>query len=237
MPILLAGSFAAKVLNRKRQVEGQWIQARAGAERIKSLSWRYAVGAGSFQIEPGESAASTTFEGMVGDLTADISLPPLREYVHECLPTLTMENLRSADLETRRQNYLTNRLDDQIAWYTHKADRSELATQRWYRSGVTIKAMALTAAIAAVFWLPVAVFIGFGTTLGASALAASKLGRHEEVRRSYALARAELTWLRPSIATAETEDDLASAVDSAEDVISREHAIWVGKLYAPCKRR
>jgi hypothetical protein len=229
IPLLLAGSFVAKVLNRRRGYESRWIQARAVAEQTKSLTWRYIAGAVPF----GEPRAGDRFESMVERLTDAGSLTPPAGPAGSQGPnqiTPAMAGLRAAPVAAIRETYLAARLDDQVDWYARKARRSGELSTRWYRTGLVIKAVALAAAICAVFWLPIAGVVGLCTTLGASALAASRLGRHEDVRRRYAQAERDLAALRDAIAAARTRAELADAVQAAEEVISREHAIWVGRL-------
>ena len=233
MPLLLGGSFAAKILNRKRDVEGQWIQARAVAERVKSLSWRYAMHVSPFTDGLSATESDAAFEEQVVHLAGALASSAEGSETgpwQNVRVTTSMRDLRNLETGLRQQIYLRDRLVDQVDWYTRRAIRSKRASRRWYQRSVTIKALSLIAAILAVFWLPVAVFVGFGTTLGASALAASKLGRHEEVQRRYAQAGSELTLLRARIAEATDNASLAAGVEAAENVISREHAIWIGRL-------
>jgi hypothetical protein len=140
-----------------------------------------------------------------------------------------MRRHRERPLEERRQLYLGARVDDQIAWYTQRAERSREMSARWFWGAVIVQTLLLAATIIAVWSLTLAVLIGFFATVSSSTAALARVHRHDESRRRYARAAEELRYLREGVAGAEGEDAFSDSVDAAEQAISREHGVWLAR--------
>ena len=140
-----------------------------------------------------------------------------------------MKQLRARETSQRRQLFVEARLDDQIRWYSQKAARSEQISARWFWAGLGLTALALVAAIVSIqaFW--VAVLISLFATLSTATTVLSKLGRHDDIKKSYVLAAYELSFLRERVLDAVSEEELSEAVEASEEAISREHSMWIAR--------
>jgi hypothetical protein len=218
LPVLLSIAFAAKIANRARDYHGRWFAARTITETIKSLTWRYITRANPFEDGPRESEVDQRFEDTIREATrqrsafeglVDGAVSPSGQI------TPAMRWQREQPLEDRRRLYLSARADDQIAWYTQRAERSREMSARWFWGGVVVQAFLLTATLIAVWSLTLAVLIGFFATVSSS--------------NRYARAAEELHYLRATVAAAESDAALSEAVDAAEQAISREHGVWLAR--------
>jgi hypothetical protein len=232
LPILLSIAFAAKIANRTRDYHGQWFDARAMTETVKSLTWRYITRAMPFEGGPHDLNIDREFEYTIHDTGGHY--PGTAELVESSSPsseqiTPAMRRHRERPLEERRQLYLGARVDDQIAWYTQRAERSREMSARWFWGAVIVQTLLLAATIIAVWSLTLAVLIGFFATVSSSTAALARVHRHDESRRRYARAAEELRYLREGVAGAEGEDAFSDSVDAAEQAISREHGVWLAR--------
>ena len=225
-------SFVVKIGSRLRQYDAQWFEARAVAETVKSMTWRYVTRADPFQGSGTDQQVDVAFHAAIR--TTLRSSGAFHPRIYQELPiseqiTPEMVQIRSRDLDERRKIFIQDRLDDQISWYSNKAARSERISARWFWLGLGLTAMALVAAIVSIqaFW--VAVLISLFATLATATTVLSKLGRHDDIKKSYVLAAYELSFLRERVLAAVSEDELSEAVEASEEAISREHSMWIAR--------
>lgn len=119
-----------RVLQRSWQSEKTWYQARAAAESLKTLSWKYMMRAAPF---PGdEPDGDRLFLSRMRDLLADLSVGvvvPTRGGADQITPV--MRSVRRLDLAGRRRVYEADRIINQSDWYTTRAILNERLAHRW----------------------------------------------------------------------------------------------------------
>lgn len=207
--------------------ERAWYDGRALAESVKTLSWRYAVGGQPFPMTLSAVDADRLYVAIVQRLISSLrgtylaAAPGDRSAI-----TDAMADARRAPLESRRDLYLSGRIDDQQQWYSSKARDH----YRWYQV-LTVVTLALEFAgiaggvviIATERWFDV---LGVFAAAAAATTAWSETRQHANLAHSYSVAAQELTVIRSLAPTVITESEWSDVVASAEEAISREHVSW-----------
>jgi uncharacterized membrane protein YhaH (DUF805 family) len=211
----------------------KWFAGRAIAESVKSLAWKYVTGADPFPSSLGDSLASerltSQFNELVREhraLAADLaSANSSGEQV-----TTWMSGLRGSPVGVRRDAYLSQRVEEQRAWYANKASEN-LRNQRWWFIGFLVaQVLACLTVIAEALEPTMTIRLaGLFAALSAALLAWMQIKRYHELAQAYGLAAQELAMIRSRGAHAMTEDELARFVADAETAISREHTGWIAR--------
>ncbi|MDQ2655157.1 MAG: DUF4231 domain-containing protein, partial [Chloroflexota bacterium] len=227
--VLLAIAFVAKFVNRQRGFAAQWFDGRAVAETVKSATWRYAMAAPPFA---NQEDSRPSFERTLRDtLQARPSLIPqlhrLPAHGRQIPPGLAQ--IRAASIADRKAIYLSQRLDDQIDWYSTKAAANARSASRWFWAGMAAQGTALVVSIALIQATDVPDVVAAFTTIAAAIAAWTQFRRHDELSKSYSLAAHELAFLYSAVADARTEEAFTQAIVSAEEAVSREHTMWMAK--------
>lgn len=207
-----------------------WFDARAVAESIKSLTWRYMTGADSFPktLPPADAAAKFVDEvaevlNQRKDIIEHISGPSKALDI-----TPKMDEVRGLPLTQRRDVYLVSRIRDQQSWYSAKAKYNNTAKGRLYGLIMLLQVAACISAVAHARWPSFPFnFTGFVATLATSFLTWLQVRRHEELSKSYALAAQELSEAETVARYVDSGKGLSKLVCDVEQAISREHTLWV----------
>jgi hypothetical protein len=225
--VLIAGVSTRRIHSALRD-DVSWFNGRAVAETVKSLAWRYMMRLPPFDDE----RADAVFLDALAD--ADDELPdPTRtsvEWQNRPQITARMREVRRLDLAHRRDLYCTDRLADQVAWYSARAAFNGRRARIWSRVSVWAQIAGVIAAVGVMLtpnpWVNI---IGIFVAIAAATTAWSQLGRHGELAKSYDLAARELTKITELAQDAGSEADLHDAVRNGEAAISREHTLWIAK--------
>jgi conflict system pore-forming effector with SLATT domain len=203
--------------------EKRWYDGRAVAESMKTLSWRYAVGAQPFPTDL--AAADDAYLSSAGDLLRDApatDIPP----AGRPLITPAMRSLRAAPLAERREAYLRDRIDDQRDWYAAKTEACRVRARRWRVALLTGEIAGVALALlraAGVVSADLAGLTAAGVGAGASWLAVRQF---DFLARAYTYAHGELTLARERLVLAADEAAWAAEAADAEEAVSREHTMW-----------
>ena len=206
--------------------ERDWYQARAGAESVKTLSWRYAVGADPFFLSLARSESKTLFRTRVSQVALQVAQAVPLPTGDGSSPTAAMDQLRGSDLEIRRSVYLRDRTEVQRDWYTRKAQENRRAAILWRTLLLIAESVAVALAAGRLFggWtIDLAGILAAAIGAGAAWLA---LKQHTTLRAAYALTAAELQKQITSLHAA-TAEEWPQSVTDAEEAISREHTMWL----------
>jgi SMODS and SLOG-associating 2TM effector domain 1/SMODS and SLOG-associating 2TM effector domain 3 len=204
-----------------------WYKARAGAESVKTLAWRYAVGGDPFP--KGMDDVDVTFTDRVGGVIhglKDLEWPP------PATPdqiTTKMRRLRHAPRAQRMQAYLADRIDDQYRWYTKKAAVSRQRANQWERAAAAASTAGIIAGVLRALTVLDLDLIGVLAAVGAAASAWTQMRQHRTLASSYGLAAQELALVKARSANVEDEAEWSQFVSDAEEAISREHTMWLAR--------
>lgn len=219
-------AIGAELVLGVRPPERKWYLARAGAESVKTLSWRYAVCADPFFVDLTPGDAENLFRKRVGQVARQVSEAVAPPQGDGAAPSGAMEALRAATTAQQREVYLRDRTRAQRDWYSRKATSNARASFAWRATlvGAELVAIALAALRFAGLWDidlagVLAAFIG----AGAAWLA---LKQHTTLESAYSLTASELQ-KQDATLTSATEKEWSAAVADAEEAISREHTMWL----------
>ena len=210
----------------------RWYEARAAAESLKTLAWRYAVRAEPFgMVEP--ETADGEFIRRSRDVlqhlqTIDVALNP----VGGDQITVPMRSLRAASLDSRRDAYRRGRVEDQIEWYRAKAEAHARSQRKWARVTILANAFAIAGAVPRVLGIVQVDVLGILATVAGSATAWSQARQHGSLVAAYSLAEHELRLVVAVLPTIDAEARWAEFAADAEEAISREHTMWLASRVA-----
>jgi SMODS and SLOG-associating 2TM effector domain 3/SMODS and SLOG-associating 2TM effector domain 1 len=218
-------SLVVEVWLLSQRPDRRWYKGRAGAESVKTLAWRYAVGGEPFTS--GDPAADDEFLAQVGDVMRSLKgiewLPASGG--HDQI-TPAMRRLRSATLEDRRRAYERNRIDDQSKWYRAKAAANDRQARRWSALALAGTIAGLIGALLRAIGLVDVDLLGVASAWVAAVTAWTQLHQHRSLATAYTITAEELGLVKARTQRAADEDSWAQIVSEAEAAISREHTLW-----------
>jgi hypothetical protein len=231
--VFFALTLALRAYRMSTRPTRTWQDARAAAESIKTLCWRYAAGSRLFPPDLDDAAADRLFVERLQELLGTLrELPTVQSAAgaHEEI-TPWMRTLRAAPLEERRTAYERERIADQQGWYAAKSDFNRRQSQRWGLAVLSLEFLGVVVGAVKAFGLLSSgsaggVVLALVATLGAAAAAWVQAKQYATLASAYAIANEELAAIRVLAAHAAGEAVWAEFVDSAEAAISREHTMW-----------
>jgi len=218
-------SLVAELWLLSQRPDRRWYKGRAGAESVKTLAWRYAVGGDPFSS--GDPAADDEFLAQLGAVMRSLKgiewLPASGG--HDQI-TPAMRRLRDATLEDRRRVYERSRIDDQSKWYRAKAAINDSQARRWSALALAGTTAGLIGAMLRAIGLVHVDLLGVASAGGAGVTAWPQLHQHRSLATAYTTTAEELGLVKARIQRAADEDSWAQVVSEAEAAISREHTLW-----------
>ncbi len=214
----------------------QWHGGRAVAESIKSLAWGYMMRVNlseSGSPKDGKFSFDERFLTKVQEIVAqNKSVLKLFPEINIGNPQITekMRQMRSESIAARKQFYLDHRLNNQIAWYKNKLVGNERKHRFWFWAVGSTQVLAFAAALVLILFplFPLDA-TGVLSTCAASALAWVQVKQYEELAQAYKTTARELGLLAELLPNVESEERLAALILRAENVMAKEHALWLAR--------
>lgn len=219
------------VYHAKRAPEEKWYRGRAAAESAKTLAIRYAVGG-----DPFPSNDATADDRLLGrleqviDVLSAVDVPAHGTDRPQLSPK--MQEIRSADLDVRREVYRQDRLQDQVDWYADRANDHSRSARRWVQVAIAANVVGVVAGLARFVNAFDADLLGVAAAVAAAASAWTQMLQHRSLATSYSIAALELRLVldrEPGV----DEQGWPLFVSDAEDAISREHTMWLARRGHP----
>ncbi|MCD5995732.1 DUF4231 domain-containing protein [Pseudomonas sp. CDFA 602] len=224
---LLAGALASSVYLATQRPERLWYSGRAVAESIKTMVWRYVS-----RAEPFHESDEAAKKHLLAKLTQVVEQNPgvsnkLLTHLPAQQITHKMKQIRAGDFETRRDTYIEFRINDQLGWYSRKANFNAQAAKYFFIALISVNAIAFGCALIKIAnveyqYFPTDVLIA----VAASILAWMQAKRFTELSASYALTAHEITLIREQADELKKDEHLSTFVGDAENAFSREHTQW-----------
>lgn len=227
--IAFASALALEGRLARTNPERTWYRGRAGAESIKTLAWKYSVGGDPFLVS--DPNADNLFRTAAQDVTRGLEDLDWTSNLGDQV-TEDMRRVRDASLEQRRRIYRLERIDNQRAWYTAKAQKAKKQAQRWSIVISVTTALGLIGAVLKAVGLVDVDALGLASAFAAVATAWTQLKQHESVASAYTVAAQDLGLASERLDEAHDERTWAQLVKDAEEAISREHTVWVARRNA-----
>ncbi|MEU8514161.1 DUF4231 domain-containing protein [Kitasatospora sp. NPDC048722] len=233
---LIAGYFWSRL--RRSNPQGRWYEARAAAESVKTLAWKYSVRARPFDGEADSPDVDHGYLLQLEDVMRAFEDPEIVPpgTVPEITPEMRLA--RAGSLTARRTLYLRTRVESQRTWYRSRAEACESQAVSW---GLGIAALIIIGAAAAVAQatgaLQVHVF-GASSAAAASIIAWTQLKQLRPLAAAYQLAARELENVGNQLSdldlrAPDAETRWARLAAEAEDAVSREHTTWRARRAFP----
>jgi hypothetical protein len=225
--LTLLASLGFTVYLETKQPQRLWYGARALAESIKTMTWRYAMRAEPYEGDDGK--AKKRFVASLRKIVSvnrEISIHAIAldtaDQVSEA-----MTRIRALPLVDRIERYKDNRIADQHAWYVRKSQQIARAARLWFYLLVALNAIAIALCIARIYWpqgerWPTDIFI----IAAGAVLAWMQTNRYQELATSYTLTAHEIGILRVEFLEDMDERKFSRFVADAENAFSREHTQW-----------
>lgn len=213
--------------------EHSWYAARAVAESVKSMTWRYVMGAEPYFINLPPAQAEKKFIWSLSSIAKERKqLAPALGGKFVDFPQIseTMRTIRSSSSEERLSIYLRERIKNQRKWYSQQTSYNRSAENRYFVSILLFQFLALTAAILLVSHPESKVKLtGLFTSLAGALIAWLQLNQHKELAQSYCVTGLDLGLVQEQAQYIKNDKDLSDFVGDAENAISREHTLWIAR--------
>jgi hypothetical protein len=227
---VMLSALACSIYLFSTRPEKIWYSARALAESVKTLSWRYVCRAEPFQTA--DNVARDAFiEKLKEVLKQNIDLAgKFTDHLDEAQLTSAMERYRAHSLAERKKLYQNNRIADQLAWYTNKSRVNGNKAASFFVALIILNVLAIAFSLGKIsypmapYW-PTDIFIA----AGACVLTWTQAKRFSELSAAYALAAVEINLVGMDAHKPQTPDDFSKFVGDAENAFSREHTQWAAR--------
>jgi hypothetical protein len=228
--VALFGALACAVYLYAAKPDRHWYSARAVAESVKTVTWRYVTKAEPFQTD--DSSARAHFVKILNEIVnqnRDVA-KRFSTDLHGIQVTPRMGELRQATSDNRKLVYIQGRVIDQQNWYARKNMMNSCLAKRSFILLISCIVLGGVFAICRIrfpqasVW-PTDVFVG----LASAALAWSQAKRFSELAASYSLAAYEISMIRAQSDEVLDDSALSKFVGDAENAFSREHTQWAAR--------
>lgn len=207
--------------------ERTWYEARAAAESVKTLSWRYAVGGEPFNIgAPEVQVADLFLDRLTGlfEVVKHLDLVPPDSTTEQITPH--MRNVRASSLTDRKSVYEQGRVENQQTWYQRKAAWNKATAAGWTKVMLATEIVGVVCAILKAVGTIEGDVLSFTGAIVAAITAWFQTKQYRTLATAYAVTALELASVRSKIANQNSEADWAKFVSDAEEAFSREHTLW-----------
>lgn len=228
--VVLLSALGCSIFLFGARPERRWYAARAVAESIKTMAWRYACRAEPFQTS--DADARTLFLQRIKtvlDQNKEV-VKELTKFLGEAQITPLMDQIRTSTTEERTKIYVKDRIEDQLSWYAKKAEENQVRSSAFFWALVGTNFVAVVFAVTKVagitlsFW-PVDVLVAFATSF----LSWMQAKKFAELASAYSLTAREICLLRENSQSKRTEAEFSAYVGDAEAAFSREHTQWIAR--------
>lgn len=212
--------------------EQVWYQARALAESVKTLTWRFAMRAQPFDDTRAADARADFRKLMEGILDSNRHLGSALSGTDSASPQTTdeMMSIRDSPLEERKELYLQRRICEQRKWYEKKARSNKRSAKTWMGLGVIAYALGFSFIVVRI---AEPAMPGWPTepliVVAASLIGWTQIKKFNELASAYTLTAHEIGLTADLITDANSDEAFSAAVNEAELAFSREHTQWVAR--------
>ncbi|MDX3913879.1 MAG: DUF4231 domain-containing protein [Pseudosphingobacterium sp.] len=231
--LILSIAFVLSLVIKTKKYEDVWYRGRALAESAKTLTWRFMMKSEYFENSLSKEEVEKRFIDRIKEIREefkDIHAFLKASDIKKEIITSKMLEVRDLDLQGRKDFYLRNRIDNQIDWYTSKADTNKTKYERWFWAVIAMQFLAIVSIVYLILH-PNSDFnlVGVFTTLSASFFSWLQLKKYQENKEAYNTAMSELNLIKNEAKYITAEDVFAKFVLDSENAMSREHTMWLAQ--------
>ena len=232
-PVLLFVALIARLLTELVGFDKKWFSRRTIAESVKGVTWKYMTRAKPYHGDPNSEKVDMEF---LKDLRGirDSQLEGAKELGKQTTSgddiTQGMRDIRGMPFDERKSRYNQERILGQSAWYSKKAKSNAAGRAIWFWSSIILEGIAVVLAFllsdkSPLPFNPVAMLVA----IVAVVIAWTQIRKHRELSQSYSLVVLELGQISAMYVHVDNEEKLSDYVENAEEVISKEHTMWLAK--------
>lgn len=211
--------------------EKLWFEGRAAAESTKTLAWRYAVGATPFPLAEASGGAALDPEEVLrrqiqavsAELTRVVATSTSFPATHI---TAGMRSTRKFDFSTRVSLYESERIDDQIQWYSTSAEKNAKRQNLFLLLTIVFEVAGVVGAVLRVTGTVDLDALGILAAVVSGLASWSQTRQYGSLSTSYSIAAHELSSIKSAVQQ-QGPAQWANFVGEAEEAISREHTLWL----------
>jgi hypothetical protein len=211
--------------------QGIWYNARAVAESIKTISWRYAVKAEPYNI-PDIDAKKCFLETSKNIIKMNHGFQQHIESEYSSYQAIpyNMTQIRQLSLKERFTLYHNNRVLEQKNWYSNKSKFNKKRSLLFFRLLIVVSLILSTLLFLSLKDTNENSFFPTGILLSIISVLFTwiQTKKYKELEKSYALAAHEIGFIE----TFEDDTDeklFSDYVINAENAFSREHTQWIAR--------
>ena len=223
--ILLVGlGFSIYLATKKPQ--RIWYCARALAESIKTVTWRYMMRAKPFdQDDTSSKKEFSAYLRQILNTNKEVCGHVINNINTFDQITEKMLKNRSLAFVERKKIYEVQRIKEQHEWYKKKSSATKNLERVWFFCLITANLLAIIFALCKVIWpqseyWPIDIFV----TIAGAIMTWLQTKKYQELATSYALTAHEISLLHSEIPNEECE--FSCFVNNSESAFSREHTQW-----------
>lgn len=228
--VLGALALAVRGYRWVQRFDTKWYEARAVAESVKSLAWRYAVGGRPFPLGGDVAAEDATrklmFQRLDDTLTDVLTALQKNTFTDDQKITPPMQALRDALLPIRQKAYKDGRIEDQEKWYLGKIAAIQTSAKRWHTILVWVEGLGIFGAVLLTFHVIPFNIQGAVGAIAAGIISWTQAQRFQDLEAAYRVTGSELGSIKQGIDSQTTEPAWSTFVDESEEACSREHRLW-----------
>jgi len=225
-------SLGLALLLALKRFEKTWYSARAVAESVKTLTWRYIMRATPYR-DGGKKDPKCRFIRDLREIlkeNRDTTKELCTESATTEAVTEEMERVRALPLNERVQIYKTERVDEQHFWYNTKAIANRRLHWIWFGVMIAFQIFALVCVLLRVAkptWdkLPT----DFLAVVAGAVLTWIQTKRYSELSTSYSLTTHEISMIAAQFTDFVSEESFSDFVGDSENAFSREHTQWIAR--------
>lgn len=211
-----------RMWQRSTHADTAWYDARATAERVKSLTWRYVTRTNPFGPELADQAANSLLLDRLRDAAGEahtLSPGPGQQQI-----TASMRALRTAEVTERADAYKRDRLADQLRWYTSRAHSAHAAAERWE---VAFFVFASATLLAGILLASAGInLVGLFAALASVVLSWAGGRSYAALSRAYDRAALDVSLTSEGVKEIRLDHELAEFVSTVEAMLTGEHERW-----------
>lgn len=230
--ISMVGSLFVTSLLRIRKKERVWFDGRALAESIKTLCWRYMMGAEPFKTTLPDEEVNKLFIESINNVLMerkDLSSFLVSDSKNQAYITTAMKEIRKLDFPKRLELYLQHRVQNQQKWYSDKCEYNRKREGRLFTTSFLLQILAVVYIIILANQNWSINITGILSSLATVTITWLQVKHHQELAQAYGIAAQELTFIYSMSFEVKSEDSLSNYVNESENAISREHTLWVAR--------
>ncbi|MCU1760403.1 DUF4231 domain-containing protein [Pseudomonas sp. 14P_8.1_Bac3] len=228
--VLLSASILLAIITKKLSLEEKWYAARSLSETVKTLIWRYRMGAAPFNSSGVEQGLLLLERLEAACLESNSLIGSNKFHLNKNDPLLA-EIKHAEDLSTDNiTTYIENRLTPQLKWYSTKAKRNSTMSRVFFATFITCNFFAVLCSAwqetDTSFTLPIT---GLLIAISTALIGWIESKKYSELAAAYSLTHGEIELLHSDIHDISSRENFSAFVNDAESLFSREHTQWAAK--------